>query len=505
VTVDLIIETLDLPVAVFRAVWYPLAAVVPMALWEPIDTVDSDSEEWETETSTVAFFRGFSAEIIAKTARVWTSSQHELSTHIQLAILKDLSPTLLTGDCPQLVVTSKFLRFFQKGVYVPDNLNAFFDKVFQPKAPVVEKEPEEVTKEQPDKRLGPEGQPEEQSEDTPTPGSTQTTEDTPSPVEQTNLKSSEMDLDTDALKDIDAVIQSQINAALQSIEVTSRPITFGSEYPETGGRGAGVKSMTDIMDHHETHSEKVAEVLDDIGDALLKHPYCTEEASAVSSMCAGAAAKWAILRLEQENVAVMEAIWRLQQIIDNNETVLAEIRSRIAVQLEKRKFWDNLNARMLGTYSDIHSETDVLNKMEGTELEQEEHHEAGQGTGRSWRERVRDVQQGKTVIKRAGNSKQEEDGAGPISRKSWQERVRDAQQGKIGMKWTSKREEGRSSSQTPLPARSLPGANQAMSVTTESQQKDGSGVGADVLGAPSVSAPTFSAAAVDEDKGDIEG
>jgi hypothetical protein len=47
---------------------------------------------------------------------VWTASQHELSTHVQLAILKDISATLLASEWPQLVVTGKSLRFFRKGI-----------------------------------------------------------------------------------------------------------------------------------------------------------------------------------------------------------------------------------------------------------------------------------------------------------------------------------------------------------------------------------------------------
>jgi hypothetical protein len=298
--VDKIFDILDLSVAVVRTVWYSLAAVVPMTLWEPFDTIDSDCEEWETETPVVTFFRGISAEIVAKTARLWTSSQHELSTHVQVAILKDLSATLFASEWPQLVVTNKVLHFFRKGIYAPDNIDAFFDKVLKPK--VAETLPQEVNQELPDKPLdgSPEGPTEGQPEDILTQGSTKTTEATPSPAENTQSKASENDFDTDGLDDIDAVIQNQINAALESVEVTGRPMTFGSEFPETGGRGLGPKPMTELMDHHEDITENVQEVLEETSDALLKHPYIAEEAMAVSSMCAGVAAKYAMLRLEQQ-------------------------------------------------------------------------------------------------------------------------------------------------------------------------------------------------------------
>jgi hypothetical protein len=325
--VDQIFDILDFSVAVVRTVWYPLAAVVPMAIWEPIDTVDPDCEEWDTETSNVACFRGISAEIVAKIARVWTASQHELSTHVQVAMLKDLSPTLLPAEWPQLVVTNKVLCFFRKGIYAPDNLDAFFDKVFEPK--VAETLPQEVNQELLDKKLdgSPDGPNEARPEEILSQSSTKTVEATPSPAENTQPKASKNDFDTDGLEDIDAVVQNEIKAALESVEVTGGLMTFGSEFSETGGRGLGAKPMTELMDHHEGITKNVQDVYEETSDALLRHPYIAEEAMAVSSMCAAAAAKYAILRLKQENTAIIESIWRLQQIVDSNESELADIRS----------------------------------------------------------------------------------------------------------------------------------------------------------------------------------
>jgi hypothetical protein len=313
-----VIENLEVSVAVVRTLWYPLAAVVPVALWYPVDFADSDGEEWETETPTVAFFRCLSAKIVAKTARLWTASHQELSTHVQVAILKDISETLHAKEWPQLVVTGQSLRFFRKGIYAPDNIDEFFDKVFQPKdaLALADTLAEQDSQELPDKQLlgALDGPTEEPAEGNLTQASTQNTEPTPSAAGNTSApgntqsKASDVDSDTDGPQDIDAVIEKQINAALESVEVSGRPIEFGSEFSETGGRGVGAKAMTEIMDHHEAVTHNALEVLDDASDALLNHPYVAEEAMAVSSMCPGAIAKWLYLRLDHENTAIMEAI-----------------------------------------------------------------------------------------------------------------------------------------------------------------------------------------------------
>jgi hypothetical protein len=177
------------------------------------------------------------------------------------------------------------------------------------------------------------------------------------------------------------------------------------------------KAMTEIMDHHEAVTQNALGVLEDTSDALLNHPYVAEDAMALSSMCPGAIAKSLYLRLHQENTAIMEAIWRLQQIVDSNQTELNDIRSRIEAQLEKRKYFATLNETMLKTNPEIHSAEDELKKLEGTDEDDDR-----------------------------------EKGKGPLkTRKSWQERAAETRskvgmkrEGKVGMKWEGLRREVRS-------------------------------------------------------------
>jgi hypothetical protein len=415
-----VMESLEVSVAVVRTVWYPLAAVVPVALWHPIDTVDSDFEECETDTPTVALFRFFSAEIVAKTARVWTASQQELRPHVEVAILKDISAILRASPWPPLVVTGNSLRIFRKGIYAPDNIDKFFDQVFQPKETL----PEEESPELADKQLdgSPNGRTEGQPEGNLTQGSTKTTEamsfaaGNTSAAGDTQPKAFDVDYHTDGPEDIDAVIEKQINAAMESVKMTGRRSEFETEFSETGGRGLGAMAMTELMDQRMTPN--VLEVLADTSDALLNHPYVAEEAMAVSSMSAGATAKYAQLRLEHENTAIMEAIWRLQQIVDGNQTELNDIRSRFEAQLEKRKYFATLNKPILKTYAEIHSAEDELRKLEGTEGDDDR-----------------------------------EKGKGPLkTRKSWQERAAETRskvgmkrQGKLGMNWEGLKKDVRSS------------------------------------------------------------
>jgi hypothetical protein len=102
--VEKMVEVLNLPAAVVRALWYPLAVVVPSSLWEP--NRRADGEEWEfqadADTPTLSIFRTLSADIVSKTSRVWSATQHELSAHIQIAVLKDLSAPLLSCKWPPL-------------------------------------------------------------------------------------------------------------------------------------------------------------------------------------------------------------------------------------------------------------------------------------------------------------------------------------------------------------------------------------------------------------------
>jgi hypothetical protein len=135
------------------------------------------------------------------------------------------------------VVTGQSLRFFRKGIYAPDNIDEFFDKVFQPKDAPADTLTEQDSQELPDKQLlgSLEGPTEEQTEGNLTQVSTKTTEATPSTAGNisaagntsatgntsaagnTQSKSSDADFDTDGPEDIDAVIEKQINAALESV------------------------------------------------------------------------------------------------------------------------------------------------------------------------------------------------------------------------------------------------------------------------------------------------
>jgi hypothetical protein len=100
------------------------------------------------------------------------------------------------------------------------------------------------------------------------------------------------------------------------------------------------------------------QVLQDTGDSLLasETSFQTEESDAIAMMSAWANLKYAIFRLERDNSAIMEAIWLIQQIVDHNETVLAEIKARIATEVEKRKYFNKLSAQMAGTYAAIDEE-----------------------------------------------------------------------------------------------------------------------------------------------------
>jgi hypothetical protein len=404
--VDQIISTLDLPVPVVRVLWYPLAAVVPAHLWSAIPR--ADGEEWkiqsEADTPVLAGFRLVSAEIVARTARVWTASQDELSSHAQVAVLKDISPMLFVTPWPQLSVTTKFIRFFRKGVFAPDNTNAFLDQAFRPPAaPRVSAEPElpsqdHAKEDLPSQDLSSQDLPSQldSSQITPEPESTKT--------EPADTKAKQAD--TESEDDIDGVIQSQINAALQAVEVVGRPVIFGSEFPETGGYGLGRTTMTEIMDLNDDTRAGIVDMLEETGDSVLQNPFSSEEANAIASMGGRAIARYAIRRLEKDNEAIMEAIWRMQQIVDQNQSELAEIRSHIAQEMEKRRFFDSVSAQMSSTYTSIEQEGQMLADMTGAQ-DRDEANDGDQASHKpSWKDRAREAQQGKLGMKWKYNPKQ---------------------------------------------------------------------------------------------------
>jgi hypothetical protein len=142
----------------------------------------------------------------------------------------------------------------------------------------------------------------------------------------------------------------------------------------------------------------VIQVLEETGDYLLQHPFNSEEATAMASMGARATAKYAILRLERDTAAIMEAIWRLERIVDENEAELAEVRSQIAQEIELRKYFESLAAKLNGVYTTIDSEKQVLNEMRGMQDEATDMEDSASRKP-SWRDRARDAQQGNFGMK----------------------------------------------------------------------------------------------------------
>jgi hypothetical protein len=400
-------NTLNLPVAVVRVLWYPLAAVVPAHLWESADT------------EILCQFRTNSAEIVSKTARVWSAVQDELSSHVQLSILKDLSPILFTNEWPPFSATGKMVRFLQNGVFAPQNVDAFLDQAFRPRDEADDSS--DTSSEAPSETA-------QNSEDLA--GSGQVAGTTQADGEDRHGHPGPQAPPADKenvseVADIDRVIKKQINDALKSVDVQGRPLTFGSEFEETGGRGIGRKAMTEIMELNTANRDEIVQVLQDTGDSLLASETCfrTEESDAIATMSARANAKYAILRLERDNSAIMEAIWRMQQIVDQNATVLDEIKARIAKEVQKQKYFDKLSAEMVESSAAIDEEQRKLDKMTGM---------------------LDDTSDGEQTPKKA----------------NWRDRARNAMDGKAGMRWTyvPKQPKDKESSrlQTPMPATSVP-------------------------------------------------
>jgi hypothetical protein len=378
--VDQVVDCLDLPAGALRFVWYPLAVTVPPGIWTANEC--PDGQVWasfaEADSPTLARFRRVSAEIVIKMAKLWSKTQLELSTHSQVGIFKEMSAGMLPSEWPSFNISGKHLQSFRPGVYTPDSIYQSLDIGLKSRALKFK-----IARGEAD---GEDSQSEDSEDETnQEPGEDQLTRDERSPSSQQS-GDTDMSIGDDNL---DKTIEHQIDDALAATEVVGRPVDFGSEFEETGGTGLGLQSMTEIMDMEDDCRESVVSVLEQTGDTILGHPYGAEEAEAIAAMGARAIAKYAKLRLERETIAINDAIWRLQRIVDNNQVEIEDLDNRIAEEIEKRKYFDQLTSQMTGSYSSIDEKTETLQKLTGAVMV------GGDDMAKkvSWKDRVKIAQQ----------------------------------------------------------------------------------------------------------------
>jgi hypothetical protein len=126
---DKIAEALDLPAIALRAVWFPLTVVVMPGSWDPMPC--AEGEEWvsnaQSDTPALAQFRRLTAEIVLRMVKHWSKTHRELSTHVQIAIFKELTNLLATTEWPPFNPQGKHLAYFRKGIYAPERIFTFID------------------------------------------------------------------------------------------------------------------------------------------------------------------------------------------------------------------------------------------------------------------------------------------------------------------------------------------------------------------------------------------
>jgi hypothetical protein len=362
-----ITESLDLPANALRMIWHPLTMTVPSELWTEKEC--ADGEQWakrgDSDSATIARFRELSAEVVGRMVKLWSKSQAELSTHTQFGIFKELSARMLASEWPPFHVSAKLSSTFRPGVYIPEKIHDFLDLGFQTRALQFQHKADE-----------------ESASDNGEDDDSQQKGDIDMDAEEENI---DKDSDDDI---IDETIDRQITDALLDTEVLGRPMIFGSEFEETGGTGLGRKSMTEIMDIDEGSRDQVVAVLEETGDSILGHPYSAEEAEAIAAMGARAIAKYAKLRLERENYAINDAIWRMQQIVNDNQSEIEDLDARIAQEIEKRQFFEQLTTQMTSSYTSIDDKSENLQKMTGAVVEDDQ-----TPPKVSWKDRVKIAQQ----------------------------------------------------------------------------------------------------------------
>jgi hypothetical protein len=441
---DKITDTLALPVGIVRALWYPLASVVSPSLWEEKDSGDSDEQDSEyaaeTDTPTISRFRILSAKIVMQLALLWSEAKQEINSHGQITIFKQLTPLATSSigeahEWPQPDFSQAALRHFRKGVYKPTNLDSFLEKSF---ARIFGPQDSEETNEGEDKDsddVEPPVEPRQTQNtmeteaagtqsmtETSSMQETQSTQETHSTQETSHASNAESlatqnpgSTDTPAVdirpgSPITIVDDDDDVTELDRIEVVGRPITFGSEFEESGGRGLGDKAMAEVMEVDDNSRGDVVRAFDTTISSVVETRYLAEEGIAMSTMTAKGLAKYAVLRLAREQEAINDAIWRLNEILRENQSEVAELNVLIRKEEEKHRFLADLNTKVTDSFDEVDERRAKLDKMTGQDRDSEG---ASRGMGilpdtlaqrprkdhpkpaiaESWRDRVQQVQQ----------------------------------------------------------------------------------------------------------------
>jgi hypothetical protein len=206
------------------------------------------------------------------------------------------------------------------------------------------------------------------------------------------------------------IVDDDDDTELGSIEVVGRPITFGSEFEETGGRGLGDKAMAEVMEVDGNSRGDVVRAFETTIASVVEARYLAEEGIAMSTMTAKGLAKYAVLRLAREQEAINDAIWRLNEILRENQSEVAELNVLIRKEEEKHRFLADLNTKVSGSFDEVDERRAKLDQMTGQDRDSEQ---ASRGMGilpdtlaqrprkdhpkpaiaESWRDRVQQVQQ----------------------------------------------------------------------------------------------------------------
>jgi hypothetical protein len=436
--VDKIIDTLALPVGIVRALWYPLAAVVSPSLWEEKETEDSDAEDSEytaeSDTPTVSRFRKLTAKIVMQLALLWSEAKQEINSHGQITIFKQLTPLTTSSigaahEWPQHEFTQPALRHFRKGVYKPTNLDPFLEKSF---ARLFGSPDASETKNGQDKDSD-DVEPPVEPRQTPNTmeteaAATQTTTETSNPTEGSQITQTSQGISTrdeSLCPETSSATRTPVVAGpgspitvaddddddtqLEVIEVVGRPITFGSEFEESGGRGLGDKAMSEVMEVDANSRGDIIGAFDTTISSVVETKYVAEEGIAMSTMSAKGLAKYAVLRLAREQEAINDAIWRLNEILRENQSEVAELDVLIRKEEEKHRFLADLNTKVSDTFDEVDERRAKLDKMTGqdsetvtassgmgslpdvlTQRSRKEHNKPA--VSESWRDRVQQVQ-----------------------------------------------------------------------------------------------------------------
>jgi hypothetical protein len=328
-------------------------------LWVHIRMVTTDaawSASGDSNNQLLEHFAATSIEIVKRMCELWIDKKDELSSHSQITILKELSnPRNQPFPMPPFSPVEKRIQHITGGSFMTECMRV---------------EIEEYCLE-----LG-------KTLQAPVFDSSEAT----SMTNQTEEHTSITDPDDGCLSHSDSA--EDIVTDQTKEDVVGRPVTFGSEFHETGGQGLSAEEMAAVMESDNQSTQEMLDILQATGSDLIASKYNTEESTAIATCGTRGMLKYTAIRLAREEKIIMNGIWALQQQLARKEQDFNDLKVQLKQAEDKRALFMQINASLRSKAAEVEELAEQI-----VEKENENNSLAAESLGRSnssssWRQAV---------------------------------------------------------------------------------------------------------------------